>query len=498
MALVECMDIYGRKMKKLGKISRISTCFWPVRLIPLNDTRASVCSYLLNKQEKLDVGKFRQVPPKPDNVIKGADPESFLESLETYNDDYLSKTKYFRRSSLIQDALFSTSEINYFKNFFLNMYDIKAFSDPYFLLEGEPISKSVDQIKIIPEVYDFVSLKDVKMLDEYANIITDLCDRWLNKSTKEVDKLRSSTVDTKKEEKQLEKLNKELQEEKEKDLQATPEELIKTGKYKINDKTSEFFNNINELKGSVEGLREAINQRDLFLLDKAMKDVDLKYQNLGNSISRYKTELSQLKKNLEKERSDIERIHRKKIADLESRISQLKKDIDEKHSELGDDLASVEDIIVDIKEEKQESLNNIEEIKDQELTNVQEFLGNYTIEIQTKNVVVGIPIVIFFFADPKTNKITERAPILPILIEDGKVVSGKIKDKFREKLRDLMNKYSPVINLVEMEGQKANLMTEIKNLDTRMEEAVNDLRIRKVLSKKEASNARDVIGNLIW
>ncbi|TXT59606.1 MAG: hypothetical protein BAJALOKI2v1_190030 [Promethearchaeota archaeon] len=498
MALVECIDEYGRKLKKLGKISRISACFWPVRLIPLNETRACVCSYLLNKQEKLDVGKFSQVPPKPDNVIKGADPESFLESLETYNHDYLRKTKYFRRSSLVQEALFSANEINYFKNFFLNMYDIKAFSDPYFLLEGEPISKSVDQIKIIPEIYDFVALKDVKMLENYADLITDLCDKWLNRSTKEVDKLRSSTVDVKKEEKQLERLNKELQEEKEKDLQASPEALIKTGKYKINDKTSEFFNNINDLKSAVEGLREAINKRDLFLLDKAMKDVDLRYQNLGNSISRYKTEISQLKKNLQKEKSDIERIHQKKIADLESRISQVKKDIDAKHSELGDDLSSVEDIIVEIKEMKQECLNNIEEIKDQELSNVQEFLNNYTIEIKTNNVVVGIPIFVFYFADPKTNKITERAPVLPILVKKGKIVSGKIKDKFRDKLRDLMNKYTPMINLVEMEGQEANLMTVIKNLDTRLEEAVNDLRIKKILSKKEASNARDVIGNLIW
>jgi hypothetical protein len=378
------------------------------------------------------------------------------------------------------------------------MYDIKAFSDPYFLLEGEPISKTVDQIKIIPEIYDFVALKDVKMLENYADLITDLCDKWLNRSTKEVDKLRSSTVDVKKEEKQLERLNKELQEEKEKDLQASPEALIKTGKYKINDKTSEFFNNINDLKSAVEGLREAINKRDLFLLDKAMKDVDLRYQNLGNSISRYKTEISQLKKNLQKEKSDIERIHQKKISDLESRISQVKKDIDAKHSELGDDLSTVEDIIVEIKEMKQECLNNIEEIKDQELSNVQEFLNNYTIEIKTGNVVVGIPIFIFYFADPKTNKITERAPVLPILVKKGKIVSGKIKDKFRDKLRDLMNKYTPMINLVEMEGQEANLMTVIKNLDTRLEEAVNDLRIKKILSKKEASSARDVIGNLIW
>jgi hypothetical protein len=76
MALIECINIYGKSLKKLGKINRISTCFWPVRLIPLNETRACVCSYLLNKQEKLNVGKFSQTPPNPNNVISGADPES--------------------------------------------------------------------------------------------------------------------------------------------------------------------------------------------------------------------------------------------------------------------------------------------------------------------------------------------------------------------------------------------------------------------------------------
>ena len=55
MGLIECINTYGKKIKKLGKINRISMCFWPVRLIPLSETRACVCSYLLNKQERLDV-----------------------------------------------------------------------------------------------------------------------------------------------------------------------------------------------------------------------------------------------------------------------------------------------------------------------------------------------------------------------------------------------------------------------------------------------------------
>jgi len=95
MALNECINLYAKTLKKLGKINRISICFWPVRLIPLNETRACVCSYLLNKQEKLSVGKFAEVPPKPDNIIKGSDINSFLSSLQSYNSTYLKKSKNF-------------------------------------------------------------------------------------------------------------------------------------------------------------------------------------------------------------------------------------------------------------------------------------------------------------------------------------------------------------------------------------------------------------------
>ena len=54
-----------------------------------------------------------------------------------------------------------------------------------------------------------------------------------------------------------------------------------------------------------------------------------------------------------------------------------------------------------------------------------------------------------------------------------------------------------MIDLVETQGDKNNLM-EMKNLDTRLEDSINDLRIRKILSKKEAEAAKDIIANLIW
>ena len=80
MALIECIGIYSKNLKKLGRLSKISTGFWPVRLVPLSDTRACVMSYLYNKQEKLNIGKFAKMPPRPEAVIKGADPVSFLNS----------------------------------------------------------------------------------------------------------------------------------------------------------------------------------------------------------------------------------------------------------------------------------------------------------------------------------------------------------------------------------------------------------------------------------
>jgi hypothetical protein len=497
MALIDVINVYGKSINKLGKIHKISMCFWPARLIPLNENRACVCSFLLNKQEKLNVGQYNQIPPPPGNVIKGGDPASFLMSLRSYNSNYLGKGKYFKRGVVIQDALFNTGEIGYFKSFFLNQYNIGSFGESYFLLEGDPIARSVNQIKINQEIYDYVSLKDVKMLDNYAQSISNLVDNWSKKSSQEVDKIKGTKVDTSEEEKQLAVLNKELQQEKERDLQSTPEELIKSGKYKINDKTGEFMNGLNAIKSSIERIRQAIQQKNIFLLDEGIKDLDIKYTDLGNSISRYKTEITQLKKNLDREKYDIEKLQAKKISELESKIAEVQKEIDSKHANLSSDLSSAEDVMAQIKTEKQSCLNNIERVKDTELNNVQNFLNNFSIEIKTQNVVVGVPIFIFYFVDPNTKVVTERAPVLPILVDRGKVVSTKVKASFRKKIRDLMNKYNPMIDLVEAEGDKANLM-QLKNLDTRLEDAINDLRMSKILTKKQGTKAIEIIHNLVW
>ena len=477
MALIRCIDIYGKSLKKLGRISKISTGFWPVRLIPLSDTRACVCSYLYNKQEKLNVGKFAQVPPRPEAVIKGADPISFLNSLQQYKNNYLRRTKNFKRGIVIQEALFDAVEVGYFQNFFLNQYNLSSHTSPYFLLEGGSIAKSVNQTKIVPEIMDFVSQNDVHLLDTYADAITKLCERWIEKGAKDADKIRDTNVDTGEEEKQLAILSKELQAEKERTIEKSPEELVKSGKYKINDKTTELNNNLNAIKSSVDSMRNAINQRDLFLTEESLKDIELKYKDLGNSIARYKSEIAQLKKNVQREISDQEKTKQQKIRELERKKSEVEKQIEVKHSGLSKDLTSAEGVVAQIKTEKQSCLDSIESIKDKEMTSVQTFFKNYSLEVKTQSVTVGIPIYIFYFVNPNTNTTTKRAPVLPILIEKGKIVSTKVKASFRQKLEDLMNKDNAMISLVETQGDKNNLM-EMKNLDSRLEDAINDLRIR--------------------
>lgn len=497
MALIESIGIYGKSLKKLGKINRIAACFWPVRLVPLNETRACVCSYLLNKQEKINAGEFSQVPPSPNNVVTGADPESFLSSLQSYNSSYLKKSKNFKRNTVIQEALFSASEVEYFKNFFLNQYNISAFNEPYFLLEGGPIPKSINQAKISPEIFDFISQKDVHILDSYGQQIIKLCERWIQRGAQQADKIRNKKVDTSEEEKQLAMLNKELQAEKERKIESSPEELVKTGKYKINDKTGEFLNNASAIKNSIDRLKNAVNKNDLFQVEEGIKDLSIKHQDLGNSISRYETEIFQLKKNIQKEISDLEKTKQQKIRELEKKISEVESKIEAKHSELSNDLSSTEDVVAKIKQEKQGCLDNIDSVKDAEMTNVQDFFKTYSIEIKTKDVIVGIPMFIFYFIDPNTRRTTERAPILPILIEKGKLQRTKVLSSFRDKLRALMNKDNAMINLVEKGGEKGNLM-EMKNLDTQLEDAINDLRIKKILGKKEAARAKDIIHNLVW
>jgi len=497
MALIECIGIYSKNLKNLGKLSKISTAFWPVRLFPLSDTRACVMSYLYNKQEKLNVGKFAQMPPRPEAVIKGADPVSFLNSLQHYNNTYLKRSKNFKRGLVIQGALFNTNEIGYFQNFFLNQYNLSAHPTPYFLLEGGPISKSVNQTRIVPDIPEYVSQKDVQLLDAFEDGITKICERWIEKGGKDADKIRDTKVDTGEEEKQLAMLNKELQAEKEREIEKSPEELVKSGKYKINDKTGELNNNISTLKGSVDSMRNAINQRDLFLTEEALKDIDLKYRDLGNSITRYKNEIAQLRKNVQREVSDLEKTKQQKLRELERKKTEVEKQIEAKHSGLSKDLSSAEGVVAQIATEKQSSLNNIESVKDKEMTDVQNFFNNYTLELKTQNVIVGIPIYIFYFLDPNTNRTTERAPVLPILIDKGSPVKTKVKASFRQKLRDLMNKDNAMIDLVETQGDKNNLM-EMKNLDTRLEDSINDLSLRKILSKKQAETAKDIIANLVY
>ncbi|MFW9879454.1 MAG: hypothetical protein ACFFG0_40780, partial [Candidatus Thorarchaeota archaeon] len=221
------------------------------------------------------------------------------------------------------------------------------------------------------------------------------------------------------------------------------------------------------------------------------------YQDLGNSISRYKNEIAQLRKNVQREISDLEKTKQQKIREIERKKAEVEKQIDAKHSGLSKDLSSAEGVVAQIKTEKQSCLNNIESVKDVEMTNVQNFFNNYTLELKTPDVVVGIPIYIFFFTNPNTNRTTERAPVLPILIDKGKIVSTKVKASFRQKLRDLMNKDNAMIDLVETQGDKNNLM-EMKNLDTRLEDSINDLRIRKILSKKQAETAKEMVANLVW
>lgn len=497
IALIECINIQGKKLKKLGKINKISICFWPVRLIPLNETRASVCSYLLNKQEKVNVGKFAQAPPNPENVISAADPESYLSSLQSYNYNYLKKSKNYKRGTVIQEALFSAAEVEYFKTFFLNQYNVSAFNEPYFLLEGGPIPKSINQARIVQEVFDFISQKDVKLLDDYGLKITKLCDQWIQRGSQSVDKIKSKKVDTSEEEKQLELLNKEIEAEKAKTIEGSPEELVKTGKYKINDKTSELYNNNNAIKNSIDRLKGAINKNDLFEVESLIKDLEIKYKDLGNAINRYNTEILQLRKNVQKEITDLESSRQQKIRELERKRTEVESKIQSKHSELSSNLTDVESIIALIKQEKQACLDNIEFIKDKEMSDVQDFFKNYSIEIKTQDVIVGVPVFIFYFVDINTRRTTLRSPVLPLLVEKGRVHKTKVTEGFRSKLEDLMNKDNAMINLVEKGGEKGNLM-EIKNLDTHLDEAINDIRMRKIIGKKESEKAKEVVNNLIW
>ncbi|MHA1414428.1 MAG: hypothetical protein ACTSO4_17655 [Promethearchaeota archaeon] len=60
-----------------------------------------------------------------------------------------------------------------------------------------------------------------------------------------------------------------------------------------------------------------------------------------------------------------------------------------------------------------------------------------------------------------------------------------------------MNKDNQMINLVDSKGESGNLM-DMKNIDTLLIDAINDLRIRKVIGKKQAERAKNIINNLLW
>ena len=140
----------------------------------------------------------------------------------------------------------------------------------------------------------------------------------------------------------------------------------------------DFRSQINKIKNSNDQLKSAIDKRDLFLVEERIKDLDLKYRDLGNSLSRYKSEIAQLRKNVQREISDLEKTHQQKIRELERKISEVQKQIDAKHSGLSKDLTSAEDVVAQIKQEKQSCLDNLEARKDSEMTDVQNFFNNYT------------------------------------------------------------------------------------------------------------------------
>jgi hypothetical protein len=284
-----------------------------------------------NKQEKLSVGKYGQIPVKPDNVIKGADPHSFLTSMQSYNTTYLKKPKNFKRNLVIQEALFSSSEMDFFKNFFVNQYNLSSFGEPYFILEGGSISKSVNQAKVVQDVFEFVSQSDTKMLDDYGAIITKLCDRWISKGSQDVDKIRGKRIDTSEEEKQLAILNRELEALKNQEFEKTPEELVKSGKYKISDKTSDCMNDLNNVRNAVDKIKNAVDKRDWFLILEGVKELDLKYKNLGNTIFRYKSDISNVEKSIRAEIRDTEKAHSQEIKEKERKIREVQRQIDEKH-----------------------------------------------------------------------------------------------------------------------------------------------------------------------
>lgn len=500
IALAICVlyEENGNSMKKWGVIDSVSKCFWPVRIIPLSDNRACVCSYLFNNAPKIPVGPFKKVLPNPESIIKASDSTTFIQSLSDYDSKYLGNKANFTRKPSIQEALFGVNEISYFKPFLSNQFNLKTFEENFFILSGDPITKSVDQIDIRKEVYNFVNLSDVKILDNYNEKINNLCNKWIDTTSKEIDEYKVKTVDHRKEEKQLERLNEELKEEKERDLHDTDEELLESGKFKINNMSSVILNEIESLKNVVSKISNHVRDKNLPLITETIQNSYRESQNVQNSIKTFDSDITQLKKNLVSERNNIRSNQDNKINSLQSEINTIKAKIESDEKEFNKEFLNVQNNLKIIQELKQKIKNQFLTIKESELDNVQQFLQNFTIEIKTDNVIVGIPILIFNFRSKKTDKISLNIPVLPILISEGKRKGGtvqiksKVKSIFTDRFKNLFNKYKSIQDLIAVESKNNNLH-EIKNFTSQVLEATDELRIKEQVSKKISASSKELM-----
>lgn len=492
----------GSSIKKWGAIETISLCFWPVRLIPLNENRACITSYLLQNAPKVQVGPFKKIPPNPAVVVKASDSKSFINSLISYNSKYLSNKANFSRKMIIQEALFGIEEIYFFKPFFSNNYSLKTFEEKYFILSGDPITKSVNQINIRKEIYDFINFTDVKILDQYNEKINELCDKWIEKTSKDVDNYKIKTIDHQKEEEQLERLNKELREEKEKDLYDSDEELLNSGKFKINDISSVIINEIESLKKEILKLGQSTKEKNLPLINENIKNSYRECKKVENSIKQFDNEITVLKRNLVKERNNIRKNHNSVISSIESNINLIKAKMDSDEKDYNKEFVDLQDELKQIQNLKQKVNNNFLIIKEMELDQVQKFLHAYTLEIKTENVIVGIPIFIFNFRSHKAEKVDKYMPVLPILISEGKkkgnVANVKSKKRiiFTDRFIKIFNKYKAMKDLISVESKKNNIL-EIKNLTYLLLESIDELRMKELISKKIATNVKDLIESII-
>ena len=502
LALCILFDEEGSGLKKWGTIESISLCFWPVRIIPLNENRACITSYLFNSAPKIPVGPFKKIPPNPEAVIKASDPESFISTLISYDAKYLSNQINFSRKTIIQEALFGIDEISFFKPFVYNLYDIKAFEEKFFILSGDPITKSVNQIKISKEIYDFINFTDINMLDQYNEKINKLCDQWIEKTSKDVDEYKLKTVDHRKEENQLERLNEELRREKEKDLHDSNEELLNSGKFKINDISPVIISEIESLKNEILKLSESTKEKNLSLINENIQNSYRECKRVENSIKQFENEISLLKRNLERERNIIQKNHNSKISRLESEIVTIKAKMDSDEKDYNKEFSDIQNSLKKIKELKQKINRDFLTIKELELDRVQKFLQKYTLEIKTENVIVGIPTLLFNFRKHKADKIYRYVPVLPILIHEGKRkgsvsnIKSKIKKVFTNRFINLCNKYRQIIDLISVESEKNNIL-EIKNFISQLFEAIDELRLKDLISKKIGINVKELIESLI-